>query len=92
MRRIYVADLGAGNTCMYWINPDGEVKEPSDLIDARGEPSGYALKKDGTVVLGRGLYGLSAEDLESLDQIHINIKAQPTQENQKEMIFCNFIF
>lgn len=87
IRKIFVADFGAGNTCMYSINPDSTLRDPSDLIEPLGEPSGYAMKKDGTIVLGNGLYGLSSDDFESLNQFRINLKAQPTQENQEELVF-----
>lgn len=85
MRKIFVADFGAGNTCMYTINPDSEVHEPSDLIEPLGEPSGYALKRDGTTILGMGLYGLGCN--EDISQFHINLKAQPTEQNEDEMVF-----
>ena len=85
IRKIYAADFGAGNTCMYTLNPDSDIREPADLIFHSGEPSGYALKANGNVVLGMELYKLEPDT--DLEQLRINLKAQPTQDNQKVLTF-----
>lgn len=85
MKKAYIADFGAGTTCLYSVVIDAAVPKPVALNDPNGEPSGYALWKNKTSVLGMGLLGLSYSDLTLVDEFHINIKAIPNDENQEEM-------
>jgi len=85
-RRVFVGDFGAGNTCLYVVNPDAEIPAPTELNDPNGEPSGYALYKNGNVSLGFGLYKIPFENLSEIDHFHINLKAQPSRENRAELV------
>ncbi|HHW00201.1 MAG TPA: hypothetical protein GXX36_11665 [Clostridiaceae bacterium] len=84
MKRVYAADFGAGNTCIYWLNPNG-VHEANALNTPGGEPSGYAISKKG-LYLGLGLYGLTFHQLEEIDSFHINIKARPDESHRAELV------
>lgn len=86
MKRIFAADFGAGNTCIFYADPDAQIREALELNIPGGEPSGYARKKNGDALLGLGLYGLSYEQLADTDIFHINIKARPDKENRDEMV------
>ena len=86
MRKIFAADFGAGNTCLFYADPDATVREVSDLNNPGGEPSGYAIKKNGMAILGLGLYQLTYEQLTEIDSFHINIKAKPDNKNRNEMV------
>lgn len=87
MRKAYAADFGAGNTCLYCAKPNAKIREATPLNTPGGEPSGYALDNRSSVLLGMGLYGLQYHNLEQIDSFHINLKAQPTEANRKELIF-----
>lgn len=86
MKKVYAADFGAGNTCLFYANPDAKIQEALALNNPGGEPSGYALKKNGDVLLGLGLYTLTYDQLTEIDSFHVNIKARPDKENRYEMI------
>ena len=85
MRKAYIADFGAGNTCLYSVVLDTGIADPVPLTDIDGEPSGYAVDKRGNILLGRGLYKLGWDDLSRIDKFHINIKAIPNETNAAEM-------
>ena len=85
MRKAFAADFGAGNTCLYWINPDAAAPVCTALNDPGGEPSGYAIYQDGKIVLGLGLYGLWYDDLKNIQEFHINLKGVPNEENRQEL-------
>ena len=87
MRRAYAADFGAGNTCLYTTKPNVSLREATPLNTPGGEPSGYALDNRGGVSLGLGLYSLTFSKLEQIERFHINLKAQPTEENREELIY-----
>lgn len=86
MKKIYVADFGAGNTCLYCANPYVNIREATPLNTLGGEPSGYAIDKKGKVLLGMGLSQLGYRQLQQIDSFHINIKAQPTEDNKEELV------
>ena len=77
-KRAFAADFGAGNTCIYFIDPYATVRACTALTDPHGEPSGYAIHENGDVPLGRGLYGLHYSDLAHIKEFHINLKCVPT--------------
>ena len=85
MIKAFAGDFGAGNTCLYWINPDAAVPVATPLNDPLGEPSGYAVQHNNINVLGRGLYGLRYENLKNIREFHINIKKIPTEQNRAEL-------
>ncbi len=86
MKKIFAADFGAGNTCLYFADPNASIREASPLNDPAGEPSGYAVTKRGDVLLGLGLSSLTYEQLQNIDSFHINIKAKPNLNNREEMV------
>lgn len=86
MRKIFAADFGAGNTCLFYANPDALIREALELNNPGGEPSGYANKKNGDVLLGLGLFKLTYDQLKDVDRFHINIKAKPNNKNRQEMV------
>lgn len=86
MRKIFAGDFGAGNTCLFYADPDAAVREVSELNNPGGEPSGYAIKKNGDVLLGLGLFKLTYDQLEDIDSFHINIKTKPDNKNRHEMV------
>lgn len=87
MIKAFIADFGAGNTCLYTVVPGATEHDPQPLNNSNGEPSGYALDKNGNVMLGMNLLGISYEDLKEIETFRINLKAKPTAQNAKEMIF-----
>ena len=87
MKKAFIADFGAGNTCLYSTVLDAAVIEPQPLNDPNGEPSGYIRRKNGQILLGMALYGLSYDVLSEVDKFRINLKAKPTKENAAELTF-----
>lgn len=87
MKKVYAADFGAGNTCIYSIVPDAENPKPAPLNDPKGEFSGYAEMENGDVWLGMQLRGLFYHNLLQIERLHINLKALPTDENEEELIY-----
>ncbi|MBQ6160924.1 MAG: hypothetical protein IJK24_08250 [Oscillospiraceae bacterium] len=85
MRRVFAGDFGAGNTCLFYADPDAEVREASELNNPGGEPSGY-IKKNGDILIGLGLFELTYEQLIDIESFHINIKAKPNNMNRNEMV------
>lgn len=85
MLRIYVADMGAGNTNIYCIEPTGT--DPSSMTEKDGEPSGYVVYKiDNIMGVGKsGIYRLKYSDLSDLKKIKLNWKKVPTEENRAEL-------
>lgn len=86
MKKAYIADFGAGNTCLYSVDLDAVIHDPTPLTDPNGEPSGYIRGKNGKVRVGNALRGIGYEDLERYEKYRINLKAKPTAENQEELI------
>ncbi len=86
MRRIYAADFGAGNTCIFYADPDASVQEISELNNPGGEPSGYAIKENGDILLGVGLFNLTYDQIKDINSFHINIKATPKNKNKEELV------
>lgn len=86
MKKIYVADFGAGNTCLYCANVNSTVREAEPLNTPGGEPSGYAKTVKGNTLLGMALSGLSYKDLMQIDEFHINIKARPSATNRAQLV------
>lgn len=87
MRRIYVVDMGAGNTNAYWIDPQG-VKPASLLANENGEASGYIVPKKDDRVINIGndaLYGMEYTDLSLVKEYHLNWKQLPTEKNRAEL-------
>lgn len=84
MRRIYAADMGAGNTNIYWIDPTGT--EPSSMTEKNGEPSGYVVYNDNTMGVGNsGLFGAQYSNLRRIIKFKLNWKQVPTEENRVEL-------
>ena len=84
MRRIYVADMGAGNTNIYWIEPTST--DPSSMTDIHGEPSGYVVYNDNEMGVGRsGIYGLKYSDFNNVQKVELKWKKVPTEENRAEL-------
>ena len=86
MKKIFAADFGAGNTCLYCTSPNKTIREANPLNTPGGEPSGYALTKRNQFWLGLELYQLSYENLRELDSFHINIKAKPDENHRAELV------
>ncbi len=87
MKMAYIADFGAGNTCLYCIVVGLEKADLEALNDANGEPSGYALENDGNILLGGELFGLDYNQLSSIEKFRVNLKAQPSEETADELVF-----
>ena len=89
MRKIFAADFGAGNTCLFYANPDALIREALELNNPGGEPSGYANEKNGDVLLGLGLFKLTYDQLKDVDRFHINIKAKTN--NKEHSLFILYL-
>ena len=84
MRKIYAADMGAGNTNIYCIVPSGT--DPSSMTAPDGEPSGYVVYNDNTMDVGKsGIYGVQYSDLLRIQKFKLNWKKMPTEENRAEL-------
>lgn len=86
-RKAYIADFGAGNTCLYCAKPDTSIREAAPLNTPGGEPSGYAEDRKNKILLGAGLYGSQYRHLEQIDRFRINLKAKPTEDTMDELVF-----
>ena len=86
-RRAYSADFGAGNTLLYVTTPGARAEKPTHLNDVNGEPSGYALFKDGEVRLGHELMGIPYSDLNYIEKFRINLKAVPSRATRDELVY-----
>lgn len=85
MRRIYAADMGAGNTNIYYIDPKGT--EPSSMTEKDGEPSGYVVYNDNTMGVGNsGIDKVQYSDLKQIRRFKLKWKQVPTEENRDELI------
>lgn len=77
MKRIFSLDYGRGTMAAFTCNQlkdDGSIKP---LMDAYGEPSGFACMRDETYRLGRQLYTMSGPDLRNAVEIEMNVKHLP---------------
>ncbi len=82
-RCLYSLDFGRGNMSAFYGEVDVAVPQYKPLMAEGGEPSGFARLKDGSIALGRRLYAVNAEKVESY---HINFKAIPDERNRGIMV------
>ncbi len=87
MKKVFVADFGAGNTCFYSVVVDKRTNpDPKPLIDHNVVPSGYYVTDDSQWHVGHELSGLTWPKLSKINKMHINIKAIPNGCNETELI------
>lgn len=86
IKHIYVLDNGNGNVMAYMIDPHSAKPEAVPLMNANGEPAGFARKPNGGMLVGTQLVGTDFEIFADCHFTATSFKAVPNSDNRDVML------
>lgn len=86
IKHIYILDNGNGNVMAYMIDPHAAKPEAVPLLNANGEPAGFARKPNGSMLVGTQLVGTDFEIFADCHFTATSFKAVPNSDNRDVML------
>ena len=86
-KRIFALDYGRGTMAGFCCNSTN-VASFDPIMERGGEPSGFALMKDGTYRLGAALYSLGDADFRKMEKMCLNVKNLPDGKDELQIEYA----